>query len=109
MDKITAKLEGWKSRYLTLGSRLTLLNSMLSVIPTYYLSVLHLPAKVENEIDQIRRRFLWTPNISGNKGYPLARWHNICRKKHHDGLGIINIRHFSVALKCKLLWQQGWP
>ena len=54
LDKITTKLECWKSRYLSLGGRLTLLNSMLFAIPTYYLFVLHPPIKVEREIDQIR-------------------------------------------------------
>ena len=47
LDKISNKLECWKYRYLSLDGRLTLLNSVLSAIPTYYLSVLHLPVKVE--------------------------------------------------------------
>ena len=29
---------------------------------------------------------------------------NICHSKDQDGLGIINLRNFSLALKCKLLW-----
>ena len=58
LDKLTAKLDCWKSRYLSLGGQLTLLNFVLSTISTYYLSVLHLPVKVEKEIDRIRRRFL---------------------------------------------------
>ena len=27
------------------------------------------------------------------------------RSKEHDGLGILNLRNFNLALKCKLLWQ----
>ena len=105
IDKITGKLESWKSKYYSIGGRLTLLNLVLSVIPTYYLSILHLPAKVEKEIDKIRRRFLWSTNSATSKGMFLAKWQCICRKKHQDGLEIINIRNFSVALKCKLLSQ----
>ena len=45
LDKLNARLDCWKSRYLSLGGRITLLNSMLSAIPTYYLSVLYLPIK----------------------------------------------------------------
>lgn len=65
IDKITGKLESWKSKYLSLGGRLTLLNSILSAVPIYYLYVLHLPVRVEKEIDRIRRRFLWTSNPYG--------------------------------------------
>lgn len=62
IDKITSKLESWKSKYLSIRGRLTLLNSVLSAVPTYYLLVLHLPVRVEKEIGRLRRRFLWTFN-----------------------------------------------
>lgn len=87
------------------GDRLTLINSVLSAIPTYYLSVLRLPVKVEYELDKIRGHFLWKSHSSANRGYCLAMWKTICRSKKQDGLGIINLRNFSLALKCKLLWQ----
>ena len=81
LDKIIAKLESWKTWYLSLGGRLTLLNSVLSTIPTYYLSILHLPVRVEKEIDRIRRRFLWSSSASESNGYSLVKWKNICRIK----------------------------
>ena len=55
LDKITAKLDTWKANYLSMGGRLTLINLVLTAIPTYYLSVLHLPKRVELEIDRIHR------------------------------------------------------
>ena len=105
IDKFTAKLDTWKAKYLSLGGRLTLVNSILNAIPTYYLSVLNFPVKVEKELDKIRRRFLWKSQSGHSKGYFLAKWKTICRDKKHDGWGIINLRNFSLALKCKLLWQ----
>ena len=38
--QVTAKLDSWKANYLSMGGRLTLINSVLIAIPTYYLSVL---------------------------------------------------------------------
>ena len=87
-----------------LGGRLTLINSVLFAIPTYYLSVLHLPRRVELEIDCIHRHFLWKSQASPQSGYCLARWTNICRSKSQYGLGIINLSNFNLALECKLLW-----
>ena len=104
IDKLHVRLESWKSRYLSLGSRLTLLNAILSAIPTYYLSVLHLPIRVEKEIDKIRKRFLWKLGREDNQGYHLINWNRICRHRDQNRLGILNIRSFNTALKCKLLW-----
>ena len=87
-----------------MGGRLTLINSILTTIPIYYLSVLHLLKRVELEIDRIRRRFLWKNQTSSHSGYYLARWRNICRSRAQDGLGIINLSNFNLALKCKHLW-----
>ena len=56
-------------------------------------------------MDKIKRRFLWKSPSSSSRGYCLAKWKTICRSKDQDGLGIINLRNFSLALKCKLLWQ----
>ena len=105
IDKFTAKLDTWKANYLSLGGRLTLVNSVLIAIPTYYLSVLHFPAKVEKELDKIRHRFLWKSHSGPSRGHCLAKWNTICRDKNQDGWGIINLRNFSSAMKCKLLWQ----
>ena len=105
LDTLTSKLDTWKANYLSLGSRLTLINFVLTSIPTYYLFVLHFPVKVEHELDKIRRHFLWKSPSCTSRGYCLAKWETICRSKDQDGLGIINFRNFSLALKCKVLWQ----
>ena len=60
---------------------------------------------MEIEIDCIHRCFLWkTYWYNHQSGFHLANWQNICCNKDQDGLGIINLRNFSIALKCKLLW-----
>ena len=81
IDRFNAKLDTWKARYLSLGGRLTLVNSVLNAIPTYYLSVLHFSVKVEKELNKIRRRFLWKTQSGPSKGYCLAKWKSICRDK----------------------------
>ena len=39
ISKISKRLNGWKIAFLSKGGRLTLIESVLSVIPTYFLSV----------------------------------------------------------------------
>ena len=43
IEKMESKLAGWKRMYLSKGGRLTLIKSMLSNIPTYYLSLFQIP------------------------------------------------------------------
>lgn len=39
IDRIERKLEGWKARYLSMGGRITLINSVLSSTPLYLMSI----------------------------------------------------------------------
>lgn len=105
VDKLQYCLENWKGKYLSLGGRVTLLNAVLSAIPTYYLSTLHLPAKVVQKIDGIKWRFLWSNGQQNHHGYHLCNWFRICRSRTQDGLGIINLKTSSITLKSKLVWK----
>ncbi|XP_039138904.1 uncharacterized protein LOC120276247 [Dioscorea cayenensis subsp. rotundata] len=55
---VRSRLTTWKASYLSLGGRLTLVNSVLSSMPVYWMSVFKLPAWVIKEIDKILRDFL---------------------------------------------------
>jgi hypothetical protein len=59
VEKMEAKLAGWKQMYLSKGGRLTLIKSTLSNIPTYYLSLFQNLVRVAKRIENIQRNFLW--------------------------------------------------
>ena len=46
VDKIEARLPSWQSQLLSIGGRVTLINSVLSSIPLYALSVYQIPLTV---------------------------------------------------------------
>ena len=69
LEKIHRKFAGWKKLYLSKGGRLTLLKSMLSSLPTYYLSLFTIPSHVANKIENIQRDFLW-----GDSKLHLVGW-----------------------------------
>jgi len=58
IDKIGARLPGWKGRLLTKAGRLTLVNVVLSSIPTYHLTIFPLSKWAIKRIDKLRRSFL---------------------------------------------------
>ena len=59
LEKIERRLAGWKCLYLSKGGRVTLIKSTLSNLPTYFLSLFHIPAAVANRIEKLQRNFLW--------------------------------------------------
>ena len=57
--KCEKKLTRWKSQYISLGGRVTLINSVLDALPTYMMSIFPIPNGVIQRLDKIRRDFLW--------------------------------------------------
>lgn len=58
VESISGKLNSWGHKYISFGGRIVLLNSVLNVIPIFYLS-LKLPVQVWKRIMRIPREFLW--------------------------------------------------
>jgi hypothetical protein len=69
LDKAAGKLSAWNGRNLTQAGRVCLTKLVLSSQPVYHLTVLKPPLEVMQELDKIRRRFLWAGDkaISGGK------------------------------------------
>ncbi|WMV37031.1 hypothetical protein MTR67_030416 [Solanum verrucosum] len=62
IEKCEKKLARWKSQYLSMGGRLTLINYVLDALPTYMMSLFPIPPGIINRLDSIRRKFLWQGN-----------------------------------------------
>ena len=59
ISKFEAKLAKWKQRCLSIGGRITLINSVLTALPIYLLSFFRIPKKVVHKIVSIQRNFLY--------------------------------------------------
>ncbi|KAG5615290.1 hypothetical protein H5410_015114 [Solanum commersonii] len=59
MEECEKKLSRWKSQYLSLGVRVTLINSVLDALPTYLRSIFPVLDGIIQWLDKIRRDFLW--------------------------------------------------
>ena len=77
VGKVEQRLEGWKAKVLSKGGRLVLMKSVLSAIPTFYLSVFKIPVSIERKISGLMRRFFWTRSKEG-RGLALVPWDDIC-------------------------------
>lgn len=104
LNKLNKRLAGWAACFLSIAGRLVLLNSILSSLPVYYMSVLNMPQWVLDHIDKIRRPFLWHGAGDQTKGYNLAKWELFCQPKLAKGLGVLDLRAFNKALLLKWYW-----
>lgn len=104
IDKLKKILSTWKRRHLSLGGRVTLINSILNSLPTFFLSFFKAPKKVIKTIVSLQRNFLWGGSEEKRK-IAWVRWEKVCLPKKEGGLGIKNIEWFNKALLSKWRWR----
>lgn len=87
------------------AGRLILVNSVLTVMPLYFMSYFILPKWVLMRIDRMHRSFFWKGNnwVNGSSG--LISWDVCCRPRNAGGLDVINLRLFNIALLSKWWWK----
>ncbi|GLT63476.1 hypothetical protein SLA2020_360390 [Shorea laevis] len=104
VDKVRAKLTGWKANMLSFAGRATLVSSVLASIPNYYMQGMFLPASIQNELDTISRNFIWG-STSTKKKANLISWDRITQPKKVGGIGIRASKEANQAAMAKLHWR----
>ncbi|GKV44765.1 hypothetical protein SLEP1_g51921 [Rubroshorea leprosula] len=97
VDVFSKKLSTWKGRFLSLSGKITLINSVLSSLPVFWMSMYRIPSGTILALDKIRRCFLWGGAEKGKK-IRWVSWKKVCKEKENGGLGVKNLRKFNLAL-----------
>ncbi|GLT87099.1 hypothetical protein SLE2022_051990 [Rubroshorea leprosula] len=106
VNKFRAKLAVWKAASLSFGGRLTLLNSVLSALPIFYMSLFLIPNSVMIELISIQRNFLWG-GVEGQRKISWVKWDKVCGSKVKGGLGVTDLRRKNWALLGKWWYRFG--
>ncbi|RVX04307.1 Beta-arabinofuranosyltransferase RAY1 [Vitis vinifera] len=104
VERISSRLDGWQKTYLSFGGRITFIQSCLTHLPSYFLSLFKIPASVAAKIERLQRDFLWSGVGEGKRDH-LVRWDVVCKPKTIGGLGLGNISWRNLALLGKWLWR----
>ncbi|CAL5438187.1 unnamed protein product [Camellia sinensis] len=106
VEKVKSKLAGWKRKMLSFAGRLTLVKSVTSALPVYYLSLFKLPEGVARELEKIQAAFLWGGSASDRKIH-MVKWKDLSKTVEKGGLGIRKLRDVNNCLLIKWWWRFG--
>ncbi|KAL4312751.1 hypothetical protein GQ457_01G025880 [Hibiscus cannabinus] len=105
MERLKKKCAGWKIGLLSFGGRVTLIKSVLSSLPIYYLSLFRIPKAVNISLSKLIARFLW--GSTDKKVIHWVRWEQLCLPLECGGLGLVDFNVRNKALLNKWLWRFG--
>jgi hypothetical protein len=106
VEKIGKRLPGWKRWLLPYPGCELLIKTVLTAIPTHFLTVYKLPKWAIRDIDRFRRSFLWRGDEPDkvHGGHCLVRWKKCIRPRKLGGLGIKDLDKHSRALRLRWMW-----
>lgn len=105
-DKVYRRLSSWNwnSKHISLGGCIVLLKSVLTALPTYYLSIFKEPRGIIHYLEYLFKQFLWGGHEGTHKIHWVA-WKEVCKEKEDGGLGVKHLHAFNIALLGKWLWR----
>ncbi|WKA00162.1 hypothetical protein VitviT2T_018548 [Vitis vinifera] len=104
IERISKRLDGWQKVFLSFRGRITLIQSCLTHMPYYFISLFKIPASVATKIERLQREFLWLGVGEGKRDH-LVSWDIVCKPKAIGGLGFGKIALRNVTLLGKWLWR----
>ncbi|KAL9682430.1 hypothetical protein QQ045_014228 [Rhodiola kirilowii] len=102
VDKVTARVNGWMKRFLSMGGKVTLVNSVLNSVGIHSMMALPVPITILNRFMSLMANFIW--DSGGEKHHHWKAWQDLCKPKHSGGLGIRDPRGVMLAVHGKMAW-----
>lgn len=106
LDRMDKRLQGWKTRYLSLAGRQVLAQSVLSTIPYYQMQTTSIPVGVCDAMDKKIRAFVWGSK-AGERKVHLLDWETVTLPRAQGGLGLRKSRNMNRAFLAKMGWRMA--
>ncbi|XP_062088539.1 uncharacterized protein LOC133795106 [Humulus lupulus] len=103
LEKMVVRIRIWSCRNLSYAGRITLINSVLISIHSYWSQITIIPKEILKRINSICRAFLWK-GTSDYMGPGNVAWEMLCKPKSEGGMGFQNILSWNIAAIGKYIW-----
>lgn len=87
IHKVDRCPSGWLATFLSWGGRLTLINSVLAGIPSYFMACFQWPKESLHKLDALLRAFFWKGKNTVKGGHYLTAWDMVTLPRVNGGLG----------------------
>jgi hypothetical protein len=104
VDKAVGKLSTWNGRNLTEAGCTSLVKLVLFSQLVYLLTALKPTKETLDDLEKIRRRFLWVGDDAISRGKCKVNWTRTTLPNEFGGHGILHLEKFARALRLHWLW-----
>ena len=104
IKKFEACISHWCLKWILMGGRMILINSVLSYILVYWISLILILVSVVSHIIRRIFQFFWVGILDSSK-FNFSSWESIALPKHLGGWWLKNMSWFNNALCAKSMWR----
>ncbi|KAL4308214.1 hypothetical protein GQ457_01G004750 [Hibiscus cannabinus] len=104
LKKLSSKSASWKSQFLSFGGRISLVKSVLSSLPMFFMSLFRMPVAVSKRITCMVSNFLWG-GMMDKKQIHWVNWSLLCQSVENGGLGLMDFDLQNRCLLGKWVWR----
>ncbi|PKU80480.1 Putative ribonuclease H protein [Dendrobium catenatum] len=103
LSMVMDKFNSWGKKSLSMGGKLTLIETSLLSMPNFLITHSLVPIRVLHELEKLCRSFLWHKS-DGSKGMHYVAWSEICKPRSMGGLGLQSPLLRIGSLRSRLAW-----